>query len=251
MSVMQSFGFNAVIAALAMMTTACASAVAEPVAAEQTPPQIYTATIDGKTFVVLPAEAPVKVYWSEFGEPFDSYFGLEALSNGKKKGDAATYQCTELIHRYVSTIYGFPSRIGLGMGDGNALAEGIAEYFRGQTRSLEAIGAKHVSLEYFVEGKSKHPPVVGSIISMHFTLSEKGSGHVAILRELSEPAPGELAGTLFAQHGKMGYKIGAEVVPDTVHFKQTEDGTWNGIVRSPFFGQDFRIVGWTTAVVQP
>jgi hypothetical protein len=239
----------AVIAIVFNSTTACASNT-NVASTTGVTPQLSTATIADKTFVQLPQESPQPVYWAEFGEAFDSYFGIIAYSNGKARGNAAKYQCTELIHRYVATVYGFPSRIGLGMGNGNRLAEGVADYFRGQTRSLDALESKAVSLEYFAEGLSTYPPVVGSIISMHFAISEKGPGHVAILRDLSEPTPGELSGTLFAQHGKMPYKIGAEVLPDTVHFTRDPQGRWHGIVRSPYFKKDFRIVGWTTAVVR-
>jgi hypothetical protein len=249
---------RAVIAALAITVASCTAAaegaftqnpsVAEAPAA---PTQITTTTHLDKTFVVLPADTAPPVYWAEFGQAFDTYYGIDALSNGKKKGNAAKYQCTELIHRYVSQVYGFPSRIGLGMGNGNMLAEGIATYFKGQSRSLESLDGREVVLEYFPSEESSYPPVVGSIISMHFTPDEAGFGHVAILRSLKTVSPRVLEGELFAQHGKMPYKIGAEVPADTVTFTQDGDGKWSGLVHSHFFKRDFRIVGWTTAVVAP
>lgn len=228
--------------------TACASANATPAAStDTTSASVTTTQIGDKTFAVVSPEQGTPVTWTAFGEPFDSFAGVTAISNGIVRGRGAKYQCTELAHRFVAHTYGFPTRIGLGMGHGFALAQGMADYFKGQTQS---VGGTRVALEFFAEGESHYPPVVGSVISMHFGASEDGPGHVAILRDLVAIAPDKLEGTLFAQHGAIPYKVGAQVPPDTVQFTQNKDGTWNGRVFSPLLKKDFRVVGWTSAVVQ-
>lgn len=239
----------ALIALSLSALAACASASATTATPEPAAPSapLTTTQIGDKMFAIVSPEPGQPVTWTAFGEPFDSFAGVPAISNGIVRGQGAKYQCTELAHRFIAQTYGFPSRIGLGMGHGFALAQGMADYFQSQTQTR---GDQRLALEFFAEGQSHYPPVVGSVISMHFTESEDGPGHVAILRDLVSIAPDRLEGTLFAQHGAIPYKVGAQVPPDTVTFTQNKGGTWNGRVFSPLFKRDFRIVGWTSAVVQ-
>jgi hypothetical protein len=125
----------------------------------------------------------------------------------------------------------------------------MAQYFRNETQSLPALAGARVRLEYFPSGASLYPPVVGAVISMHFTPSEKGPGHVAILRALESVSATELTGTLFAQHGAIPFAVGAPVPHDTVRFVADEEGRWSGTVKAPLFNSEFRIVGWTNAAV--
>ena len=204
--------------------------------------------INGKKFIVLTDEAPPKnMKWNQYGKVLESFHGVKAISNGSKNTNRK-YQCTELIHRFLREIYGLPSYIELGLGNGKDLAYGISKKFAKPTRSIGLFSKYLVHLEYFESGKSKYPPVVGSIVSMHFNKDLNGYGHVGIIRTLVKNDDGSLTGFLFDQHGSMYKTVGVPIYADKVIFNKRENGHWIGTVYSQKFKRKYPIIGWASVI---
>lgn len=204
--------------------------------------------IDGKRFVVLQSEEPPEtMIWGKFGDEIENYFGVSAKSNG----DAIinrSYQCTELIHRFLRDVYGIPSRIGMGLGHGKDLASGVGARFSNSTKANGLIKDYVIHLEYFENGIALYPPVVGSIVSMHFSSTMKGYGHVGIIRTLSKQSDDTLRGFLFDQHGSIHKEVGISIKPDTVVFEMDRNGTWRGNVLSWKYQRSYPVIGWASIV---
>ena len=204
--------------------------------------------IDGKRFVVLQSEEPPEtMFWGKFGDEIENYFGVSAKSNGDAIKNRS-YQCTELIHRFLRDVYGLPSRIGMGLGHGKDLASGVGARFGNSTKANGLIKDYIIHLEYFENGFSLYPPVVGSIVSMHFSSTKKGYGHVGIIRTLSKQSDGTLRGFLFDQHGSIHKEVGIPIKPDTVVFNMDRNGVWRGNVESWKFQRSYPVIGWTNIV---
>ena len=207
-------------------------------------------TINGKQFIVLADEAPAKnMKWHEYGEVLETFQGIKAFSNGSKNSNRK-YQCTELIHRFLREVYGLPSYIELGLGDGKDLAFGISKKFAKPTQSIGIFSQYLIHLEYFESGTSEYPPVVGSIVSMHFNQDLKGYGHVGIIRTLVKNEDGSLTGFLFDQHGSMYKTVGVPIYADKVTFKKREDGHWTGTVYSQKFKRKYPVIGWSSVIAR-
>jgi len=196
--------------------------------------------VGDRVFIELTPDDPNKVLtWTDYGAPFDRYFGIEALSNGTRESPQK-YQCTELAHRFVRQVYGIPTRIGMGLGHGKDVAAGIAGHFKGKTGSSDLIAPHKVKMSYFANGKATVPPLVGSIVSLEIGRY----GHVGVVRHVQKVGDGHQVATLFAQHGGMHDTIGQEFSPGTVTFKRSPKGTWRGTWEA--FNRSFAATGWIT-----
>lgn len=205
--------------------------------------------IGDKRFLMLAQEAPPpNMTWKAFGEVIETYLGVSAISNGAATTDRR-YQCTELIHRFLREMYGLPSRIGLGLGHGKDLARGVGTRFANPTRSNGIITDYVIHLEYFEGGKSRFPPVVGSIVSMYFNRAGTGYGHVGIIRTLDRNDDGSVSGLLFDQHGSMHNTVGIPIQSDTVIFNSDGNGYWSGQVLSWKYNRKYPVIGWSSVVV--
>lgn len=205
----------------------------------------------GKTFVVLPAEpTPDRIIWPEYGKSVETYLGIDAFSNGTGSPES-DWQCTELVHRFVSDVFGIPSRIGWGMGHGKDLAAGLVGYHKNRIGSSERLGDVRVRLEYFKSGSTAYPPVTGSIVSMYFNNRRAGFGHVGMIRQILSETEDEIVGVLFDQHGFINNNyVGRQIQADHVVFRRDADGKWTGWVRPwRWPGEEYAATGWTTAVM--
>jgi len=208
------------------------------------PSEINVEKYGNKSFLALPSEdPPSSMTWGAYGDVIESFHGIAAYSNGNRQSDR-TYQCTELVHRFIREIWGLPTRLGLGMGDGKDLAKGMADRFGSPQTSALANG-QLISLEYFPNGSSPFPPVVGSIVSMHFNSSLKGPGHVAIIRKIEPLSEGKFQAILFDQHGAAQDKINIPIEYDVVDFTRDRDGNWSGEVYSWKYKRFYPTTGWT------
>ena len=235
------------ISVLSLLAAACSRAVAtEEVKA---PPQFTIVGECGANFVELSSQTePASMRWGEFGDVVDAYYGVEAYSHGqesepRRNDGSGRYQCTELIHRYLRDVHRVPSRLGLGLGNGVDLAEGVATRWGASNWSGGPAGETPITLRYYPAGESLCRPMVGAIVS--FRMGD-GPGHVAIIRALREEN-GALIATLFEQHGGASYDPDHVVYPGIVRFVRDEHGRWSGIYTTDW-GGTFAVKGWTNIV---
>ena len=205
--------------------------------------------IHDKTFLSLVSEpSPENMVWGDFGSELESYYGVKAYSNGAKKS-GRKYQCTELIHRFVSDIYGIPSSIYLGLGHGKDLAKNIAEYHESVVGTSDTLQGYFVRLENFENKKSIYPPLTGAIVSMYFDSKKKGYGHVGIIREIKVNDQGMVEASLFDQHGFAHKEAGIPIQADRLFFEKDADGNWYGYVLSWKYDRKYPIISWTNPVI--
>jgi hypothetical protein len=206
-------------------------------------------SIHGKTFLFLaPEPSPDNMVWGKFGSKVESYYGVTAYSNGARKS-GRKYQCTELIHRFLTEVYGIPSSIYLGLGHGKYLAKNIAEYHKSVVGTSDTLAGYSIRLENFINKKSIYPPVVGSIVSMYFDSQKKGYGHVGIIREMKVNDEGFLEATLFDQHGFAHKEAGIPIQADHLLFEKDVNGNWIGYVFSWKYKRKYPLISWTNPVV--
>jgi len=205
---------------------------------------VSTAYDCGREFVTFENDRPrTNLIWADYGASFDKFMGVTAYSNGTAQA-RRPWQCTELVHRFVREVYGFPSRLGLNMGHGNSVAGGIAEYFDGQTAVSPAIAPYKIKLEHFANGSGDCPPVVGSLISV-----KAGKyGHAGVLRSLEPVGANRWEGRLFAQNGTPQTRLGMLMGQDRVMFRKSGDNLWQGAWISAS-GKIYDLSGWTNSVV--
>ncbi|MEM9819467.1 MAG: CHAP domain-containing protein [Bacteroidota bacterium] len=205
--------------------------------------------VEDKQFLSLtPEAAPKEMVWGTFGSKIESYHGVTAYSNGARKTNRK-YQCTELIHRFLSDVYGIPSKIGQGLGHAKDLAHNIAQRYRSKIGNSPALGNYQIRLENFSNQRSVYPPVVGAIVSMHFNRSKKGYGHVGIIRSITQNEDGSLKATLFDQHGFIHRKENIPIQSDVILFKKDTKGNWGGQVTSWLHQSNYEVISWTNPVM--
>jgi|GEM_PF-5801398 len=229
--------FLFIVSTLAM--TAMATGVS---AGDQTQPK--TVQDCGRTFLELPGSLAEKdLIWTAYGEEFDTFFGVTAYSNGTRK-DKRYYQCTELAHRFMREVYGIPTRLGMGLGHGNAVAQNVANHFSDTLGFTPRTAPHKIGLQFFKNKTSQCRPVVGSVVSMDFG----EYGHVAVIRHLKSNDDGSLEGTLFEQHGATSKPVGTKMEAGKLIFKKTPNGNWSGtwIVADKF---QLGVVGWTNPTI--
>lgn len=161
--------------------------------------------------------------WKNFGQSFDSFKGVNAYAN-KPNGAGGKYQCTELIHRFLNSLYGIPTKIGMGLGDAKDLASNLAARFGNVTVKNSLTGNRNGKLVYFRPGCSPHPPVVGSIISMEL----KKYGHIGIVRKVEKINDSQVVYYFFEQHGTMKLKVNQQIQRTKVIFTKDKNGNWSG-----------------------
>lgn len=206
-------------------------------------------TIEGKDFLCLNSESsPENMVWGNFGSPIESYYGVVAYSNGARKS-GRKYQCTELIHRFITEVYGISSSIYLGLGHGKYLAKNIAEYHKNSVGTSDTLQGFSIRLENFTNKKSIYPPVVGAIVSMYFDSQKKGYGHVGIIREIKINDEGNVEATLFDQHGFAHKESGIPILADRLIFEKDANGYWNGNVHSWKYDRLYPVISWTNPVI--
>lgn len=176
-----------------------------------------------KDILIIQGEMPEKMnQWNHYGKPFDNFKGVDAISN-RESGKGGYYQCTELVHRFVTQFYGLQTRLGMGMGHGKDLAENIARKFSNSKFQIKSNSLLKGYLIYFKSGCSSVPPTVGSIVSFN-----KGPfGHVAIVREAQRVSPNEIRVFLFEQHGDLAFVVGNEKPVRNFIVKKNESGYWH------------------------
>lgn len=167
------------------------------------------------------------VTWKAFGEEFDSFYGIPAYSNQSTGG--GKYQCTELVHRFMSGVFGVPTALGMGIGDGDVVAQNMTARFKNEILQNANTANKKARLAYIQNRCSSQPPVVGSLISIKYS----NAGHVAIIRDVKKVGD-QLELTLFEQHGIRRLAPGAEKVRTKIRLSKNADGTWSGD----------KVVGW-------
>jgi hypothetical protein len=245
----------------AMLAAVALTCIAAGLAGEQseTEPEtaLYSIVEDCDTrFIALnPQREPTRMRWGDYGEVIDAYYGVNAYSHGQEddpgRGDGSgRYQCTELVHRYLRDLYGVPSRIGLGLGNGVDLASGVARHWGGRSWTGGVNGAAPITLRYYANGVARCRPMVGSIVSIAIPRrgGARGEGHVAIIRSMSEKE-GALTGVMFEQHGGASYEPEHMVQPGTVRFERDAAGVWRGVYSNDRGGV-FDVEGWTNIVAQ-
>ena len=206
--------------------------------------EVSTSYDCGREFVTFENDAPQSaMIWADYGASFDKFLDVKAYSNGTSKA-RRPWQCTELVHRFVRKVYGFPSQLGLSMGHGKSLAAGIADHFDGKTSVSPAIAPYKVKLEHFENGTGECAPVVGSLISV-----KVGSfGHAGVLRSLKPVGWNRWEGRLFAQDGTPHSQLGATMGRDKVMFQKIGEDKWQGAWISAS-GRVYDLSGWTNPVV--
>lgn len=240
----------ALMAAVAVVV--CASALG--VRAQPEAPRYSIVEECGARVVQLNAQrAPDRSRWGDYGDVLETYYGVNAYSHGQDGDPGRTdgsgrYQCTELVHRYLRDVYAVPSRIGLGLGNGVDLAQGVARHWGRRSWTGGVTGATPVTLRYYANGAARCRPVVGSIVSIAIPTrgGGRGLGHVAIIRALDEDN-GALRGVLFEQHGGADYAPDHVVRPGTVRFERDGDGVWRGTYTNDR-GGTYNVEGWTNIV---
>ncbi|GAM99646.1 hypothetical protein U91I_03301 [alpha proteobacterium U9-1i] len=233
---------------LAAIAAACSRATATE---EVRAPAAFSVVneCDARFVELLSQDEPREMRWGRFGDVVDQYYGVDAYSHGqedepRRSDGSGRYQCTELIHRYLREVHHVPSRLGLGLGNGVDLAEGVASRWGGQAWSGGLTGETPISLRYYEAGVSICRPTIGAIVS--FSMG-RGPGHVAIIRALHEEN-GALIATLFEQHGGGSYQPDEMVRAGHVRFVRDENGAWNGIYTTDW-GGTYPVKGWTNFVV--
>jgi hypothetical protein len=211
--------------------------------------ELRVISIKGKNFLCLASEpSPENMVWGDFGSEVESYYGVTAYSNGARQS-GRKYQCTELIHRFLTEVYGIPSGINLGLGHGKYLAKNIAEFHKIAIGTSDTLGNYSIRLENFLNKKTAYPPVVGAIVSMYFDSQKKGYGHVGIIREIKINDDGMLEATLFDQHGFAHKKAGIPIQADHLLFEKDKYGNWNGHVWSWKYEKKYPVISWTNPVI--
>ena len=206
-------------------------------------------SIQGKKFLsLIPEPSPENMVWGAFGNEVESYYGVTAYSNGSRK-TGRKYQCTELIHRFLTKVYGIPSSINLGLGHGKYLAKNVAEFYKTSVGTSDTLGNYSIRLENFTNKRSVYPPVVGSIVSMYFDSQQKGYGHVGIIREIKINDDGMVEATLFDQHGFAHKQAGIPIQADRLLFEKDVKGNWYGYVLSWKYNKKYPVISWTNPVV--
>lgn len=206
-------------------------------------------SVGGKSFLsLIPEIAPKNMHWGTYGSKIESYYGVIAYSNGAKKTNRK-YQCTELVHRFITNVYGIPSRIGLGLGHAKDLAKNIAQRYKSKVGKSTSLGNYQIRLENFDNKKSTYPPVVGSIVSMHFNSKKTGYGHVAIIRAIIEKEDGSLKAILFDQHGFIHNTVNLPIQSDFILFKKDSSGNWAGQVFSWVNKSYYEVISWTNPAI--
>lgn len=168
------------------------------------------------------------VTWKAFGEEFDNFYGVKAYSN--KSTGGGKYQCTELAHRFLNEVFGVPTTLGIGMGDGDVLAKNVTQRFK-STVIESNTGNKKSRLAYIENNCSSQAPVVGSVISIKFS----SAPHVAVVREVKKIDDDNIEITLFEQHGIRRIPPGSPKQRTKMKMTRGSDGNWKGS----------QIVGWT------
>ena len=211
--------------------------------------ELRVISIHGKSFLFLaPEPAPEIMVWGNFGSELESYYGVVAYSNGARK-TARKYQCTELIHRFLSDIYGIPSSIYLGLGHGKDLAKNIAKYHESVVGTSDTLQGYSIRLENFENKKSIYPPVNGAIVSMYFDSKKTGYGHVGIIREIKVNDESMVEASLFDQHGFAHKEAGIPIQADRLFFEKDANGNWYGYVLSWKYGRKYPVISWTNPVI--
>jgi hypothetical protein len=181
-------------------------------------------SIQAEEFQVLeisPDMPTTPMIWKKYGEPFDHFLGVTAYSN-KPNGRGGKFQCTELIHRFISNVYGLPTRIGLGLGNANVLAKNLEGFFKNKTGVFKNSSNK-VVLRYFENNRTLFPPTVGSIIS----LKAGQFGHIAIVRKIETLDKDSLRAFLFEQHGELKFYEGQIKPIRKLDFNRGKEKYWN------------------------
>ena len=206
-------------------------------------------SIKGKKFLCLAAEPPPEnMVWGTFGSEIESFYGVTAYSNGARKS-GRKYQCTELVHRFLTEVYGIPSSINLGLGHGKFLAKSIADFHKSSIGTSNKLDGYSVRLENFQNRRSEFPPVVGAIVSMYFDSRQEGYGHVGIIREIKINDDGMLEATLFDQHGFAHQEENIPIKADRLLFEKDQFGNWNGHVWSWKYEKKYPVISWTNPVI--
>lgn len=156
--------------------------------------------------IELPQDSTkLQVPYPGYGQPLMEWLGVTTFANdlrGRKK-----YQCTELVHRFVRTVFGFETRLGLGMGHGYSLARGMSRHFEEKTTIsphtdgtvvMVYEGTTNCSLE-------NQRPHVGSVISFQHDRSKYG--HTGVVRSIEKISDNEIELRLLEQNiFPRGYK---------------------------------------------
>lgn len=160
--------------------------------------------------------------WQEYGKSFDQFAGVLAYSN-RAHGAGGEFQCTELVHRYLKTNLGVPTRIGMGLGHAKDILQNLERHFEKQSfRVSHGNTPAKVKMRFVKNGSSISPPRVGAPIS--FTIDRYG--HVAIVRHVKKISDSELELFLFEQHGGLPFKVGEHKPIRSVRSTQNSSGFW-------------------------
>lgn len=147
--------------------------------------------------------------------------GVQAYSNKPDIG-GGVYQCTELAHRFMKQVYGLPTKIGMGLGNGDQLAEKMSLHFKNFILDHPQRKNKKARLAYLQNGCSGNAPVLGSLISLRY----QQWGHVGIVREATLLDDKHLRITLFEQHGVMRLKTGQKTQRTQFIMTKDDSGKW-------------------------
>lgn len=176
--------------------------------------------------------------WKSHGVQFDELFSIPAYSN--KAGGDGKYQCTELVHRFLSGVYGVPTRIGIGMGNANVLIQN--EYSRFGQQTYAYMGKQVVKMKLLKNGVSKEPPAPSSAIN--FEIGK--AGHVAIVRYVEYVNESAVNVYLFEQHGYPTLKPGQDSPIHKIRFNKSNNGLWSGErvqgIGQPSYWLNFRLI---------
>lgn len=162
-----------------------------------------------------------KPIWTAHGEAFDQFYDVPAYSNALSK-ESGKFQCTELVHRFLKSVYDIPTKIGMGLGHANQLPLNLYKKFKNLEIVNERTQGIPTRLKYFENGCSKVPPAVGSIISLNYGLY----GHVGIVRKILTQSESKIVFALFEQHGLRQFKIGSPKSRTEVIFEKNSKGYW-------------------------
>lgn len=155
--------------------------------------------------------------WQKMNVAFDNSMGVSAFSN--KKG--GKWQCTELVHRFLKTVYGVPTKIGNGMGHANVLIQNLAEKFGESTFKFKNLDVQMVLRK---DGISVEPPAAGSVIN--FAIGK--FGHTAVVRYVEVVDTNTVKAYLFEQHGFPSVKVGDNKPIRVITFNRSDEGRWTG-----------------------
>jgi hypothetical protein len=226
--------------------------------AEAQSPGVSEVTSCGRTFLEIENQDAPDITWAGYGATFDIFWGLPAYSNGTNV-QAACYQCTEAVHRFVRYMYGVESYYcGIPvMGNARYVARNLGKLLGDRIGSTKRITPYKVRMESFFNGDTGCRPVTGAVVSLEISFreapcnaetgaggacenytkakaydSKRGAGHVAVIRNLTEGVNGVLEGQLFAQHGRMysarASNRGAQISQGRIRFRRNEAGNWIG-----------------------